>query len=124
MPLERPIRRELLSHGWAIGTSGWRQAVAQEHAQLALAPEYERKQLREIKEARWRGELDRMLHERGLSLTESVKKAPPTGWKIEVAAELRRRVGAPYQWMAEILKINRPASLRMQVHRCLLQVSA
>lgn len=112
-----------LSHGWAIGSAGWRRALAKEHAARALAPGCEREQLRELNETLWREELQRVLGERGLSSTDFVANAQPMVWKIAVAAELRRRVAAPYRWIANALKIDRPASMRSQVHRCSLRVS-
>ena len=115
-----------MCRGWAIGTSSWRREMAQQYAHLALNPGYEAEELREIKESRWRAELERALSARGLSLTEDLKdaSADTAQWKIEVALQLRREVAAPYRWMAEALKIRNPASLRMQVHRLALHVSA
>lgn len=112
-----------LSRGWAIGTAGWRRALAKEHAARTLAPGFEREQLRELNDTRWREELQRLLGERGISSTDFVANTQPIVWKIALAAELRHRVATPYRWIAEILKIDRPASLRSQVHRRSLHVS-
>lgn len=113
-----------MSSGWAIGTSGWRRALAHEYTQMALNAGLEREQLHDLRDARWRDELHRILLERGLSALQINKDAQSATWKIEVAAALRRRVAAPYQWIAHALKIRHPANLRMQVHRRSLQVSA
>ena len=112
-----------LSRGWAIGTAGWRRTLAKEHAARTLAAGFEREQLRELNEARWREELQRVLDERGFSSTDLVANGQSMAWKIAVAAELRHRVAAPYRWIANALKIDRPASMRSQVHRCSLRVS-
>lgn len=109
---------------WAVGTTGWRRALAQEHAELALGPGLEPMELREIGEARWHEELNRVIAEWSFSPPKGISDVGSAAWKVEVAAELRRRVAAPYQWIAVALKIERPASLRMQVHRRLLRVSA
>ena len=112
-----------LSRGWAIGTAGWRRTLAKEYAARTLAPGVEREQLRELNEARWREELQRVLAERGFSSTDLVANGQSMAWKIAVAAELRHRVAAPYGWIANALKIDRPANMRSQVHRCSLRVS-
>ncbi|HEX2852620.1 MAG TPA: transposase [Opitutaceae bacterium] len=125
---ERNAQEEMefdsLCRGWAIGTAGWRKALAREHSKMALQSGFEHQELREIKETRWRDELQRMLGERGESTEAAHLHAKPAPWKIEMAAELRLRVDAPYRWIAEVLSIARPASLRMQIHRRALHVSA
>jgi hypothetical protein len=64
-----------------------------------------------------------VLAERGFSSTDLVANGQSMAWKIAVAAELWHRVGAPYGWIANALKIDRPANMRSQVHRCSLRVS-
>jgi len=114
----------LMCRGWAIGTAGWRQAIAREYSQMALEAGFEREELREIKESRWRDELLDALRERGLSWEQIISGPCPVSWKIEVAARLRRRVAAPYGWIAKALNFPKPASLRMQIYRQMLHVSA
>lgn len=113
-----------LPSSWAVGTTGWRRALAQKHAEMALGPGLEPKELREVGEAKWQEELDRLIVEWSLSPPKDIADVGSAARKVELAAELRRRVAAPYQWIANALKIDRPASLRMQVHRRLLHVSA
>ena len=42
-----------LSKGWAIGSAGWRRAIAKDHAALALNPGMERAEIEEIRQATW-----------------------------------------------------------------------
>jgi REP element-mobilizing transposase RayT len=109
--------------GWAIGTAGWRQTLAREYSAMALEVGFEQEELREIRETRWRDALHRLLRERGDSIAEADLHAEPLSRKIEVAAQLRQQVGAPYRWIADALQVDRPASLRMQVRRHTLHVS-
>lgn len=113
-----------VSGDWAVGTTGWRRALAQRHAEMAIVPGLESKELREIGQARWQEELNRVIVEWSFSPPDDVSEVGSPAWKVAVAAELRRRVAAPYRWIADALSIDRPASLRMQVHRRLLRVSA
>jgi REP element-mobilizing transposase RayT len=113
-----------MCRGWAIGTAGWKRALAQEHSAMALEPGFEREELREIKEARWRGELHHVLRDCGQTVAEVEFHAQPREWKIQIAAQLRGRVDAPYRWIADILQIHQPASLRTQIRRLALHVPA
>jgi REP element-mobilizing transposase RayT len=113
-----------LSRGWAIGTRGWMRALAKDHAHLALSPGMEAREVRMLREERWHQALAGVLAAAGVADHEIA--AGTVGWskKLEIAADLKREVGAPYGWIARTLKISNAASLRMQVHRRLLQVSA
>lgn len=113
-----------MCRGWAIGTSGWRRALAREYSALSLEKGFEREQLRELKESRWRDALNRALLARGHSIENLDARTQPLEWKLQIAAELRRQVDAPYRWMAQALNIEHASSLRMQVHRRALHVSA
>lgn len=112
-----------LCRGWAVGSLSWRRALAREHSHLALAPGFEEAELRDIKEARYRRELERLLLTRGINIDALATNTVPTERKIELAAELRQHTAAPYRWIADALNVAQPESLRMQVHRHLLQVS-
>jgi REP element-mobilizing transposase RayT len=111
-----------MCRGWAIGTAGWKWALAKEKSAMALEAGYEREELREIREARWRAELQCVLHDHGHAAPETDLHAQSPGWKLQIAARLRARVDAPYRWIAEVLKIPRPASLRTQIRRLALHV--
>ena len=98
--------------------------LAREYSALSLEAGFEREELLEIKETRWRDELNDALTARGRSFEEIASNDTPVNWRIEVAAALRVRTYAPYRWIADALNIEPAASLRRQVHRHRLQVSA
>jgi putative transposase len=52
---------EQLSEGWAMGSAGWRQALAKENADRALPPGLEVGELQDLKEARWGEVLEQAL---------------------------------------------------------------
>jgi putative transposase len=106
-----------LSRGWAIGTRGWRTTIAKDHAHLALTPEIPRAELREIKEARWRAVLEGGLLARRKLAADIVTDPKGARWKIELAIDLRKRVGAPHRWIADQLNMGTPASVRVNVAR-------
>lgn len=104
--------RDSLCRGWAIGTAGWREAIAKEHRQLAVTPGIAAEEVRELKHARWSVALEHALKNAGresASLSEGRKGAE---WKRELAAELRRGVGASHAWLAEHLHMGSANSVR------------
>lgn len=108
---------QALCCGWAIGTAGWRRAVAKDHAHLALDPGLGAEELRELKEARWTLVLDQALAESGNTL-EQAKVAPKgAAWKRAIAERLRREAGAPHAWIAAMLHMGSSASVRVYLSR-------
>jgi len=104
-----------LSRGWAMGTEGWRKALAREHAHLALAPDMSLPEQQELRIERWRHALELALREAGRSLAETERSPKGAAWKIAVARKLRHTVAPPYRWLAEVLGMGSPASVRAYV---------
>jgi hypothetical protein len=57
--------------GWAIGTSGWRRALAKDHADRALHPGIEADEVRSFKAARWSDRLASLMTEAGQTMAGS-----------------------------------------------------
>ena len=109
--------RSAYSRGWAIGTAGWRKALAREHAHLALVPEMAADEITGLKSALWERALQTALHETGKSAREVETSAKGADWKVAIAAKLRRSVAAPYRWIAEALHMGHPGSVRGHISR-------
>jgi len=107
-----PLGLTGLSKGWAIGTSGWRKALAKEHAALALNPGLAREQVSELRVAAWEQALGAALGEIGKTREDLATKPSRRTWKVELALKLRETTGAPVTWLAETLKLGRAASVR------------
>jgi REP element-mobilizing transposase RayT len=103
--------------GWAIGTHGWRQKIARDHAHLALAPGIPSAELRDINEARWRDALQQALLDSAKTSGDIAHDPKGVHWKIHVARSLRRTVAAPHRWIAEQLNMGTPAAVRVNVAR-------
>jgi len=106
-----------LSHGWAIGTHGWRRATARKHAHLALSPGIERKQLQDLREVRWSMMLATLLQGSGKTVEEAKREPKAAAWKIATALRLRREAGAPHAWIARELHMGQPSSVRVYLSR-------
>lgn len=106
-----------LCHGWAIGTQGWRRAIAKDHQHLALYQGIEHSELLEIKRMRWQVTLERLLGESGRTTPELASSTKSVEWKCQLAIRLRNEAGAPYAWIAEALRMGSPNSVRSWVCR-------
>jgi len=106
-----------LSKGYAIGTRGWRQSLAQEYGHLALHPGLQQAEVQELREGVWAQTLRTELKALGrnpAALTTRPRKQP---WKLELARKLRMQTGAPTGWLAKNLQLGQPASLRSYLCR-------
>lgn len=105
------------SSGWAIGTAGWRRALAQNHSDLALELDVQAAEIRDFKEARWSATLAKVLHEARRTAAEAVVAPKGVDWKVSIARRLRREAGAPYSWIARVLNMGSPGAVRVAVCR-------
>jgi REP element-mobilizing transposase RayT len=101
-----------LCRGWAIGTAGWRAAVAKDHRHLALHVGIAAQELRELKHARWEDVLAKVLREAGRDKESLATALKGADWKCELAERLRREAGASNIWIAKTLHMGSPASVR------------
>lgn len=106
-----------LCRGWAIGTAGWRKAVAKDHAHLALHRGVAAEELRDMKHARWAELLERLLREYGKTTAVAHAEAKGAAWKCAIAEKLRREAGAAHRWIAEQLVMGSDSSVRSHLSR-------
>lgn len=102
---------------WAIGTSGWKRALARRIGHRALELDLPRCEIRTLKEERWRSVLTEELRLRGKEGVDPASQAKCADWKVEIAHVLRKRSGAPYRWIAESLAMGSPNAVRVAVCR-------
>lgn len=106
-----------LSKGWALGTQGWRRAMAKEHASTALTAGLAREEARQVRELAWENAVKESLGRAGKSDAELAGKPYLKDWKLRVAREVRDQSGASVAWLAQRLCLGRPASLRSYLSR-------
>ena len=106
-----------MSSGWAIGSSGWRRAMAKDYALMAISAGLAGDALREINAARFAGALVIILKELGKNADDIRCDSKGAAWKVTAASSLRTRVNAPHAWIAEALNMGSAASLRSSLHR-------
>jgi hypothetical protein len=106
-----------MTRGWAIGTLGWKRALAREYSHLALEVGWHAEEIRDFKEGRWRSALEGALAEINRTAQDVRLDASTVAWKIELAVRLRA-VGASYRWIVEALNAGNVATLRNAVWRC------
>ena len=105
-----------LSQGWAIGTLGWRRAIARENAQRAISPGISSGEASELKAAVWHAELERALAALGKDLVQAPVETQSAKWKVQAARRLRF-VGAPCTWIASALHMGSAANVRAYLYR-------
>jgi len=103
-----------LSKGWAIGTHGWKVAMAREHSHRALDHGMEKQEIAEIREAHWRKLLEAELSKAGKVVSDLESRLLCPEWKLEMALGLQSG-GAPVRWIAEQLKMGEADSLRSRL---------
>lgn len=106
-----------LAQGWAIGTLGWKRAVARESSHLRVEAGLLQRERSEWKELEWHGALQDALRAAGRTESELADSSTAAPWKIAVAAQLRAQVAAPYTWLARTMSLGNPSTLRSSVWR-------
>ena len=106
-----------MSRGWAIGTNGWKDAVAKDYAHLALNPGLAAAEAREVRVASWVKHLDQLLLAEHRTLEEARESAKSAPWKAALAQKLRRSTGASVSWLAHTLHMGKPESARNYLSR-------
>jgi putative transposase len=106
-----------MSRGWAIGTHGWRQALARDYAHRALTPGLEAKELAELKAFRCETELAKLLHAAGKTEADARADFYSASWKVAIAAALRQNTSASNRWIAEKLHMGAANSVSQYLSR-------
>ena len=106
-----------LTRDWAIGSHGWKQALAREYGHRALDLDLPRNETLALKEQRWTTMLETELRGRGKDSAAAVREAKSIRWKVEIAFALRKKCGAPYRWIAQSLAMGSPLAVRVAVCR-------
>ena len=105
-----------LCRGWAIGTSGWRRAIARDHQHMALQPGVARNEIAELKHARWATALEKALASSGHSAESLRTERKGAPWKRQLAIQLRGEAGASHAWLAENLHMGCANSVRAWIN--------
>lgn len=105
------------SRGWAIGTLGWRRALAESCAQRSLDSRIPAEERQERNRGRWREALQQALVAAGRTIDEVVNASGPARWKLEIAYQLRTKAAVPHRWLATELDFGTAAALRTALWR-------
>jgi REP element-mobilizing transposase RayT len=101
-----------LSRGWAIGTQGWKAALAREYSHKALSRGMQKQEIAQIREAHWQKLLEAELTKVGKSTAELKGRPLCPEWKVTIALALQSGGGVPVRWIAEHLSMGKPDALR------------
>lgn len=116
---QKELGFETMSRGWAIGTAGWRKALAKEYAHMALNPGLSAAEARALRETVWQQSLTGAMKAHGKREQEIAAAAKFAPWKVEIAKQVRQKTGAPVSWLCEQLKLGSPDSARVYLSRAM-----
>lgn len=105
-----------LAKGWAIGTDGWRKALAKEQAQLRLQSGMTAPERKELRKVTWETVLTDSLSALGKSEIDLKTKPRKQLWKLDLALKLRSETGASIAWLAQRLDLGKASTSRGYLH--------
>jgi hypothetical protein len=97
-----------ISHGWAVGSTAWRQAKAEEYGRPAVNRGYRREEVLELRVSEWAAKLAELQKRIGKSPRDAAKDPKGANWKVAVAEVMRRTTTAPHAWTAGICTWGQP----------------
>ena len=107
---------EKLSRGWALGTHGWKQALARSLSQRVFAEGLSAEEISEVREHRWEKELEKALGAENKTKADVQTKPRVQPWKIRMAKVLREQ-GVAVGWISKNLRLGKPSSVRSYMSR-------
>jgi putative transposase len=112
-----------MSHGWALGCTGFKQALLQDHALVARTRAWESVGAREMRGLQWSSSLDRILIVAGRNRAEFAPALKSAPWKLAIAAWMKSRTQASNGWLCLTLHLGTPAafSRNLTSYRRLIQ---
>jgi putative transposase len=122
-PARKQMAFERMSHGFAIGSKSFRQAVAADEKRLRSHVKLSQEEVRELREARWETALARAFDVLGLKDEELAKQPKSAAAKVAVAAWLKVKLMARNGWLAERLHMGAATGVSRYVGELLRQES-
>jgi REP element-mobilizing transposase RayT len=104
-----------MSRGWAHGSEGYRQALAQDFKKMTAARDWGGAELTELNRNEWTRRLTAGLHALGYTLSDAGAAAKSAPWKIALAAWLKRQCSTSNRWLSEQLKMGPPDAVSRYV---------
>lgn len=112
---QKELGFDSLSRGWAIGTEGWRKALAKDFAHMALSPGLAAAEARSLREAGWESFLAQALAKIGRSEVDLKEGGKTAQWKVDLALNVRQNSGATVAWLAQRMGLGKADTARCQI---------
>jgi REP element-mobilizing transposase RayT len=93
-----------MSKGWALGGKDFKQTLLQDQAVAAETRAWESKGVKEVREAQWQTELERLRRQIPEAQTRDRRKSAP--WKVQLALQMKDRTDARNGWLAAQLDMS------------------
>jgi putative transposase len=106
---------ERMSRGWALGSEGFRAALAQDFKQMAAARDWGGEELAEINRLDWSRRLGSGLKMLGHAPADATQALKSASWKIAVAAWMKSQCNVTNRWLGEQLHMGPPDAVSRYV---------
>lgn len=112
---QKELGFDSFSRGWAIGSAGWRKALAKDFSQLALTPGLAAEETRSLRKAAWESALQQALLQEKRSEANLREAGKTAAWKVDLALRVRQNSGASVTWLAHRMGLGTPDTARCQI---------
>jgi REP element-mobilizing transposase RayT len=104
-PAQKAQRFAEMSRGWVVGDAGFAREIARENRRLIGHGTRLAAEMREVREALWQEDLDRLLRRLRRSRDQLATSGKSEPWKLAVAAALKARSTVTNRWLATTLHL-------------------
>ncbi|MGH8018797.1 MAG: transposase [Opitutaceae bacterium] len=107
-PARKAAEFERMSRGWAIGSTKFQEAVAQEEQKMRASGKLTQAEARAARELVWLATLKRCMRVLGRGAPQAQGDAKSADWKVAIAAFMKQRLLGTNQWLAQQLNMGSP----------------
>ena len=100
-----------MCRGWGLGSSDFKQAVADDLAKDRSLARLEREDLAELNRSRWDSALGKCMDLLGKNASDAAEERLSAAWKLAIASKLKRESSVTNAWLSDRLNMGKPRSV-------------
>jgi REP element-mobilizing transposase RayT len=100
-----------MCRGWGLGSSDFKQAVADDLARDRSLARLEREDLAELNRSRWDSALGKCMDLLGKNASNAAEERLSAAWKLAIASKLKRESSVTNAWLSDRLNMGKPRSV-------------
>ena len=114
-PRLKAMEFERMSKGWAMGSMGFKKSLLDDEKALKASLALGVDDAKEMREAAWEFKLDKCLDALGKGVSDIEEGMKSAGWKVAVAAYMKKRLLCRNGWLADRLMMGTESSVARYV---------